>query len=469
MKNYIKNHLTVKVFLVTLALLLTLSSAIYGMVAFGMSKAYLSELDRSLEEEMGHMISQFPKLQDEEIRTILNRFAFEYGVSITVRDGKSTETYGEISYDLAPDADSEKMQDSRGITKNYTAQSKEGTEYSLSVFGARQSANLGMKVLKKILPALGGVTFAAALLIAGFFSRYITGPVLKVNEASKRMVKLDFQKPYPETRSDEIGILGENLNYLAERLQETLEELRGKNQILQNEIEREREAERRQLDFFAAVSHELKTPVTVLKGQLQGMIAGIGGYRDRDKYLRRSYEVTVSMEGMIGEILDISRISSNGFSPERKEVELREVAEGVLREWEDAATDRGLNIWKEFGEDTRICGDQSLLTKAVSNLIGNAVKYTPEDGDIWVRSFHADGKLVFSVENNAEHIPQEEIPKLFEPFYRRERSRSRRVGGSGLGLYIVKMIAKLHNFEYEFVNTKRGVKISILCKDQYPV
>ncbi len=468
MKNYVKEHLTIKVFMMTFAVLLALSAAIYGMIALGMSKTYLSELNRSLEEEMNSMVVQFREMSDESIRNMLSRFAIEYGISITLQDenGKGIECYGEISYDLAPDVNSQKVQSSSRITKTYTVKSKEGTVYRTSVFGSKERTYIGMDVLKRILPALGAITFIVALIIAVFFSRYITRPILKVNEASKRMVKLDFRKPYPVTRSDEIGILGENLNYMAECLEDTLEELKEKNQVLQNEIERERDMDKMQLAFFSAVSHELKTPVTVLKGQLYGMIVGIGGYKDRDKYLKRSYEVAVSMEGMIQEILDVSRMKSSRFSIHEKEVQLKQLVEEISKEWEDLATDKGLKIYKELQEDSLISVDKPLFIKVLSNLIGNAVKYTNEDGNIWIRVYRNHNQVYFAVENNAEHIPENEIPKLFDPFYRRESSRNRKAGGSGLGLYIVKMIVELHGFHYEFVNSERGIKIRIICNQK---
>ena len=102
----------------------------------------------------------------------------------------------------------------------------------------------------------------------------------------------------------------------------------------------------------------------------------------------------------------------------------------------------------------------------VRNLIGNAVKYTPENGNIWVKIYEASGNIIFAVENNSEHIPDEEIAKLFDPFYRRELSRNRKAGGNGLGLYIVKMVADLHQFQYRFRNTREGVEIQIICTNK---
>ena len=154
MRSYIKEHLTIKVFFATVAVLLALSAGIYAMVTFGMSKTYLSELNRSLEEEMDSMIGQFKEMSDKDIESILNRFAIEYGVSITAQDenGNDIATYGEIAYSLAPDVDSQKVQISRGITKTYIAESKDGTIYRLSVFGSREPTYIGLNVLKRILP-----------------------------------------------------------------------------------------------------------------------------------------------------------------------------------------------------------------------------------------------------------------------------------------------------------------------------
>lgn len=448
-------------------ILLTLSAAIYGMITFGMSNFYLMELNKSLEKELDTTIEQISNMTNEETQKTLERFAIEYGISIVVKnqEGEEIGNYGEISYFLAPDANSSKAQNSKGITKNYIVKSSEGTVYKLQIFGTKESVNIGLKVLNRILPPLGVITVIVSILIAVFFARYITRPILKVNEASKRMVKLDFRKPYPEKRSDEIGILGGNLNQLAEHLEDTLQELKEKNQILQDEIQREQEMERKQLSFFAAVSHELKTPVTILKGQIQGMISGIGGYKDRDKYLKRSYEVVFSMEGLIQEILDVSRMKSAGFLLNFSTISLDSIVKGIIQEWEDIATDKGVTLHVEIEEKTEICADRVMFQKVIGNLISNAVKYTPDNGNIWCKVYKNEEGVIFSVENNAEHISEQEIPKLFDAFYRREKSRNRKAGGSGLGLYIVKMIVELHHYECEFKNTNQGIEVKIVCKE----
>ncbi len=307
MKKYIKEHLGVKIFLLTAVLLLTVSGLVYGMVAFGVSKSYLAELDDSLDKSTQNLVSQLSEVSEQEMGTMLKMFALEYSLSITLMDenGKELQSFGQIEYKLDPKTDSEKSQISKGITKTYFVDRKEGSDYQILIFGTKQRTNAALDSLNRILPALIIIAFLISLIIAVFYSRYVTNPILVLSRASKKLADLDFQIQRPVNRSDEIGILGENLNRLAEGLEEALDELKEKNLLLQRDIMREKQMEQQQLDFFSAVSHELKTPVTVLKGQLQGMLYRVGGYKDRDKYLRRSYEVVNSMDDMIKEILSV--------------------------------------------------------------------------------------------------------------------------------------------------------------------
>ena len=141
------------------------------------------------------------------------------------------------------------------------------------------------------------------------YSRYITRPIVRLNGIAGRMAELDFHWSCGEARRDEIGQLGRSLDAMARRLDTALRELEAANQSLRGEVERERELDRQRTAFFSAASHELKTPVTILKGQLAGMLEGVGVYRDRDKYLLRSLQVTGRMEALGQEMLAISRMA----------------------------------------------------------------------------------------------------------------------------------------------------------------
>ena len=118
--------------------------------------------------------------------------------------------------------------------------------------------------------------------------------------------------------------------------------------------------------------------------------------------------------------------------------------------------------WNEnIASDLSVIGDKALLQKVINNLISNAIFYSPEGSSIYLTAFAEDGAVQFLVENTGVHIPDTEIPKLFDAFYRVEYSRNKRTGGSGLGLYIVKTILEQHQAKYSIVNTEKGVLFTI--------
>ena len=119
-------------------------------------------------------------------------------------------------------------------------------------------------------------------------------------------------------------------------------------------------------------------------------------------------------------------------------------------------------LWNEnISPDLKITGDKSLIQKVINNLVSNAVSYSPEESHITITAFQRNGNVVFELENTGVHIPENEIPKLFDAFYRIEHSRNRKTGGSGLGLYIVKAILEQHQTTYSITNTSNGVLFSI--------
>lgn len=437
----------------------------YGMIVLGVSHSYIAELDESIDRQMEQIVEQIPEISEDEMKGMISMFAMEHEINISIRDDNGNEVgdYGTVAYDISPMVDMNEEKENTGITKSYTAGSKEGKVYHLLVFGDRQQTNAVLNSFGRIFPILGLVTVLAAIITAAFYARYITKPVLAISHVSRRMADLKFDARCLENREDELGILGENLNHLAQRLESSLTELREKNKLLQQDIIQKQQIEQEQLAFFSAVSHELKTPVTILKGQIQGMLYNIGGYKDRDKYLKRSGEVVNSLEEMVLEILEVARIESKGFSLNRSAVDMKQLINEVVKNMEDIAIDKGLQLHIKLSDIPKVSADQSFMKKVINNLVGNAIKYSEEESNIWISLYEDNNTIVFSIENESLPIPEEEIPKLFEAFYRREQSRNRTTGGSGLGLYIVKIILDLHHFYYHLENTEKGIRMTIIC------
>ena len=196
-------------------------------------------------------------------------------------------------------------------------------------------------------------------------------------------------------------------------------------------LERERELDRQRMAFFNAASHELKTPVTILKGQLSGMLEGVGVYQDRDKYLLRSLQTTGRMENLIGEMLAISRMESGAAALRQETVDLSALTAERLQQDGELFRQREQELVSALTPGVLVTGDPSLLGRAVGNLLSNAALYSPQRARIRVWCGLRDGRPALTVENTGARIPEEALPHLFEAFYRAETSRNRSTGGSG--------------------------------------
>lgn len=215
--------------------------------------------------------------------------------------------------------------------------------------------------------------------------------------------------------------------------------------------------EKQQLSFFSAASHELKTPITALKGHLQGMLYNVGGYKDHRKYLERCLYIVENMQKLEREIMSSAEIRSSGFTMNRSRFDLRELTVEVINEYEDIAMHRGIAIQDELGiEKIYIEGERCLLKRALSNVISNAIRYSPENETIEIELEITEKISCLKVVNQGDQIPDDQIQKMFLPFMRLEESRNKETGGSGVGLYLVKMILDLHELPYQLCNTETG-------------
>ena len=470
MIKYMRSHLTAKIFLITAAMLLASAAVTYGFIALYAPGHYLIAVEENLSQEAEGLVSEMKQAEVGDAEALLEQFSTDYTVTLSRK-----ETEGEIVPRKSKTADAnaasgQKMEgeETKGEgSAAYEFQFKDSPEtYTLTIRGTSQSSRPFTIALKQILPPLMAVVFILAFIVSVFYSRYITRPVIEISRASKKLAALDFDVSCREGRDDELGELAGNLNELSRCLESALEELKQANTLLKEDVEREKELEGQQLAFFSAVSHELKTPITVLKGQLQGMICCVGGYRDRDKYLKRAFEVACAMENLVMEILTVSRMKSSGFSIQTEEIRLTDFVKKILDGYEELLCEKELQAVMEApcedGDTVHV--DKRLFAKAISNLISNACHYSPSGEEIRIRFAGSEEGLQLSIENTGVHIPDEEIPGLFEAFTRREQSRSRETGGSGLGLFIVRMVLDLHHFSYHMENTGEGVRFSMVCK-----
>lgn len=228
-------------------------------------------------------------------------------------------------------------------------------------------------------------------------------------------------------------------------------------------INKEREEEQKRKEFIATISHELKTPITIISGQLEGMIYNVGKYKDRETYLKRSYESTQELKVLVDEMMEISKNELQEKDLKIELINLSEMLGQLVNRQSYLIENKNLNLVYKVEDKLFIKADKEKIIKVLNNLINNAIKYSPQNEKIIVKAYKskASKTVVLEIENTGATIEQKYLSEVFNPFYRVEKSRNRKTGGSGLGLYIVSKILKSHNLYYKMESKKNSVLFTI--------
>ncbi len=464
----LKSSLTAKTFLLT-ALLLTLCCiTTYGFIAWLLPRTYPNQINLSNAEpyayeaahEMGQATLEYYPFQ---VEALLEAYRPQFGddLELHIFDDSGFEVslhdLSERTGNTISDYETDKRTQEYGFTF-----SDDADKYTLLFVDGSQAINQAMEALSKVFPYLIATILLIAMLTSFIYSKYITAPIKRINHASQEMAILNFDVKFKTDRTDELGGLSKNLNLLAKKLSETLGELETANSKLLDDYNREKQLEKQRTELFSAVSHELKTPITIAKGQLQGMIYGVGRYKDRDTYLMQSLEAVTTLETMVQELLTVTRMESPDYICAHEPFDMAALIKQCLIIQEDLFIQKYMELTYYPPEKLIYEGDRQLIKRVFDNLIANALAYSPQRSAVFVNLKADDTGIRFSIENTGVHIDEQELPRLFEAFYRTEQSRNRQTGGSGLGLYIVKKALDLHKAEYSMENTAGGVIFTII-------
>ena len=442
----IKSSLSAKVFMITAVLMAACCSITYFCITQFAPYIYTHDFS-AINEELSYFVEDISHFTKEEALFIVE----DYCNQIVEKNDD------EFVFHIFQSNSEELKQFNKNDTSQWCRLTFTDSTEEYIVFFSKNTEKESQVVeaLQKAIPVLSVVIIVVSIIAAFFYTIYMTTPIKKISRISKQMAALDFSGLCTVRRTDEIGVLADSLNDLSRKLSSALSELQSANQKLQADIDMER------VEFFSAASHELKTPITIIKGQLQGMLYQVGRYKDRETYLAQSLEVTDNLEKMVQELLTISRLDTTGYAFNPSHIHLDKLIYDRLTVHEDLFMQRELSVEKDISPEVCISGDLQLLQKVVDNLLGNAAAYSPAGERITVKLWQTTNKANLTIENAGVHILDEDIPKLFEAFYRVDQSRNRQTGGTGLGLYIVKTILDLHGAAIKIENTGQGVMVLV--------
>lgn len=324
---------------------------------------------------------------------------------------------------------------------------------------AYQSFENAISALRQFIRFLLVPIFIIAFIVIYFLSRSISHPLIELNRVAKKMKELDFKTKYKVLREDETGQLGNTLNELTIKLEDTINKLK-------DELKKEKDMEKIRKEFVARVSHELQTPLSVIEGYIEAI---------EDKVYEKEEDVTRAlgiisresekMSKMTQDLLDLSQMESGSYklSTDRfNYIELiKEVYQKFLERKKQACVAFELELPGE--NELLVMGDVFRIEQVLNNLINNAFNYVSDCGKIVVRvTLGQDKWIKTEVSNTGSGISEADLPYLWESFFKSHKENGKK--GAGLGLSITKNIINLHNGKYEVRNTKDGVVFSFDLK-----
>ncbi|PLS02615.1 sensor histidine kinase [Neobacillus cucumis] len=281
-----------------------------------------------------------------------------------------------------------------------------------------------------LLASLLSLLFMMIIII--FLTRVVTHPLIQISEATKRISKGELSVSLPKLGKDEIGDLGEAIKVLANDLE-----------ILKNERN----------EFLASISHELRTPLTYIKGYADIARREDTIKEDKDKYLEIIHEESVKLSKLIKELFNLAKMDENSFSIEKENVHLLPFFQAIIEKVAPALKENEMSLVLECAENLYAPIDPVRFEQVIINLLENARKYSEPNTNITVSVFESEGKIHMKVQDEGKGIPTEDLPRIFERFYRVDKSRTRSLGGSGLGLSIVKQLVEAHGGTIEVISS----------------
>ncbi|WP_144514442.1 sensor histidine kinase [Bacillus thuringiensis] len=287
-----------------------------------------------------------------------------------------------------------------------------------------------------------------SLIVCFYYSRIITKPLLKINKAMKKIMEFQFQDKLSIKSKNEIGELSSNINQLSERMEGYINQLK-------TDLEKEKKLEQTRKDFIAGVSHELKTPLSVM--QISASMLQDGIAPEMNQYYWNALEKEIEkMNVLINEMLSLAKYESGTYQIQMEQVYIGDLIQKIQKDLQVQTDEKSLQIKLNI-DNVCVKGKRNLLEQVITNLFTNAIRYTDAKQTIMIDVKEEQHDVYIGFENKGAHIEEENIDKIWGQFYRIDKSRKRVSGGTGLGLSIVKNIFDLHGALHGVTNTKDGV------------
>lgn len=318
-----------------------------------------------------------------------------------------------------------------------------------------QSVDEVVDVMLTYIPVFFVLSLLFATLIAAIFSKKVTKPIISLSETANNMANMELDSISELKGSDELGVLSNSINQLAANLKNTMEQLVDQNQQLTTKMELKAQQEAERKIFVANVSHELKTPLGIIKSYMEAIRDGVK-IEKQSYYMKVILDEIETMDSLIKEMLILSKLDEGKVKYSMSLFDLEPLLMEIVTHFDEALKVSGLrlDIKTPLGI---VYGDQEKIYQVLVNLFSNAVKYSTQDTTIRIETIVQNEQVEFYIHNECDTFSEDELERIWERFFKIDSSHNRDKEGSGIGLTIVKSILEDHQAKYGVYNTSKGV------------
>ena len=321
--------------------------------------------------------------------------------------------------------------------------------------GIRDSVDIA----NRFLAYVGIAATVASGIIIWIVSKKITDPILELAHISERMTHLDFDARYKGRSFNEIAILGNHINQMADTLEVTISELKTANNELQKDIADKVKIDEMRKEFLDNVSHELKTPIALVQGYAEGLKENINDDPESmDFYCDVIIDEASKMNKLVKNLLTLNQLESGKDAAVMERFDLTALVNGVLSTMDIMIRQKEASVIFNEKEPIYVWADEFKTEEVVTNYVSNALNHLDGEKIVEIKILKLETQVKVTVFNTGTPIPEADLPNLWNKFYKVDKARTREYGGSGIGLSIVKAILEGMNQEYGVQNFDNGVE-----------
>ncbi|TWP19955.1 HAMP domain-containing histidine kinase [TM7 phylum sp. oral taxon 348] len=450
-----------KTFLVSIGLFAALIILVHALVYTLMPQFYLQQKEREAAENLTALVAELRGKSTEEMRRLSQEFAQVKNVNITLTiDGRDQYFQGFQSINIVTDsgksvdtsvvkiADGQTVDPRSVILRQGSVANSQGQTIAVKLLADVAPVTQAKLATLHVLPYTMLGSLLVALVFSYIYSRFVTRPIRQMAAVTTTMQRLEKDAHYPVNSSDEIGVLGRNINELYQNLWQTI-------RSLEHENKRITQLEKEKIAFLRAASHELKTPLAALRIMLENMQLNIGEYKNHDQYLAESVAQVDRLAAMVNDVLRSGSVAEQALRQEKR-LRIDKLVAEVIDDYVLLAKTRGMTFAVD-AHPTTIRANRDMIRHVISNLVSNAVRHGDAGSMITITCDQHE----LAIENACKPLTKQQLQHVFDPFYRANTQAKQTPNNSGIGLYTVKILLDAKGLDYDFTPHGRGMRFIV--------